>query len=70
MFENLGMGELSLIFLFFMLPVILWISALIDILKNNFQDNNKLIWVLVVILLPIIGAVLYFIIGKKQKITS
>ena len=70
MFENLGMGELSLIFLFFMLPVILWISALIDILKNNFQDNNKLIWVLVVILLPVIGAVLYFIIGKKQKITS
>jgi hypothetical protein len=70
MFENLGMGELLVILLFFLLPVILWISALIDILKSNFQDNNKLIWVLVVIFLPVIGAILYFVIGKKHKITT
>jgi hypothetical protein len=69
MFENLGVGEL-LVLLFFLLPIIFWVFALIDILKNNFQDNNKIIWVLVVIFLPIIGAVLYFIIGKKQKMAS
>jgi len=69
MFGNLGVGELILI-LFFLLPAILWIIALIDILKSDFQGNNKIIWVLVVIFLPIIGAILYFIIGKNQKITA
>jgi hypothetical protein len=42
---------------------------LIDILKSNFRDTNgKIIWALVVIFLPVIGSILYFLIGKSQKI--
>ncbi len=48
----------------FILPLI----ALIDILKNNFSDNNKIIWVLVVLFFPLIGAILYYTIGTKQKV--
>ncbi len=54
----------------FLLGVIPTIIALIDILKSKFERNNKLIWVLVVLFLNLIGAVLYFTIGKKQKIES
>jgi hypothetical protein len=46
----------------FLLPVI----ALIDILKSKFDGNDKIVWVLVVLFLPILGSVLYFIIGKKS----
>ncbi|WP_461640619.1 PLD nuclease N-terminal domain-containing protein [Labilibaculum euxinus] len=42
--------------------------ALIDIVKNEFTNSNKLIWVLVILLFPFIGTILYFIIGTKQKI--
>ena len=41
----------------------------LDILKSDFRDTNgKIIWALVVIFLPVIGSILYFLIGKSQKI--
>nr|WP_292249309.1 PLDc N-terminal domain-containing protein [Mesonia sp.] len=52
--------------LFFIIPII----ALIDILKNRFEGNNKLIWTLVVLFTSIIGSILYFLIGRKYKIDS
>ena len=48
--------------------VLMWVSAFVDILKNNFKKNNKLIWIIVVVMIPIIGAILYFMIGRNQKI--
>ena len=51
---------------FLIIPII----ALVDILKSEFTGNNKLIWVLVVLLSWIIGAILYFIIGRNQKIQN
>ncbi len=44
------------------------IIALIDILKSEFTDNNKLIWVLVTLLGGFIGVILYFLIGRDQKV--
>jgi hypothetical protein len=46
----------------FLLPLI----ALIDILKSRFDGNDKIVWVLVVLFLPVLGSVLYFLIGKKS----
>jgi hypothetical protein len=46
----------------------MWVSAFVDILKNNFRKNYKLIWIIVVVMVPIIGAILYFMFGRKQKI--
>jgi hypothetical protein len=64
----LGAGELYVLMfvatIFFVVPIV----ALVDILKSEFEGNNKLIWVLVVLLSWIIGAVIYFIIGRKQKV--
>jgi heme/copper-type cytochrome/quinol oxidase subunit 4 len=64
----LGVQEFS-IFIVFALFWIVTIVALVDVLKSNFESNNKLIWVLVVIFTNIIGAILYFTIGRKQKIS-
>ncbi len=61
---NLGGYEILLILMGVLLPVI----ALADILKSKFEPVNKLIWVLVVIFTNIIGAALYFMIGRGQKI--
>jgi hypothetical protein len=50
--------------------ILLPIIALIDILKNKFKGNDKIVWVLVVIFFNIIGSILYFVIGKNQKIKT
>ncbi|MFN8363131.1 MAG: PLDc N-terminal domain-containing protein [Cloacibacterium normanense] len=51
-----------------LLPSVLWIFALIDILKATFKDStNKIIWVLIVLLLPVLRFILYFILGYQQK---
>ncbi|MCX2720270.1 PLDc N-terminal domain-containing protein [Lentiprolixibacter aurantiacus] len=48
--------------------LVLTLVALVDILGNKFEGNDKLIWVLVVIFLGIIGVFLYFAMGQKQKL--
>ncbi|MBN2697917.1 MAG: PLDc N-terminal domain-containing protein [Bacteroidales bacterium] len=42
--------------------------ALVDILTSRFEGNDKLVWVLVVLFFPFIGALLYFAIGRQRKI--
>ena len=66
---SLSVIHFIIAFIFILLPSIFWIIALIDILKSDFRDTNvKIIWALVVIFLPVIGSILYFLIGKSQKI--
>ena len=60
----LGLWQLMLIFLGLLFPLI----ALIDVLRSEFKGNNKLIWVIVIIFLSFFGALLYFLIGIRQKI--
>ncbi len=43
---------------------VLWIWALIDCLSGS--NSNKLVWVIVIILLPILGSILYFLLGKSR----
>jgi hypothetical protein len=57
-----------IIVLTLLLGIIPTIIALVDILRNKFEDNNKIVWVLVVLFLNLIGAILYFIIGRNQRI--
>ncbi|WP_419768866.1 PLDc N-terminal domain-containing protein [Arcobacter sp.] len=55
----------------FFVPLIIfvyYIYALIDILKSEFTGNNKLIWLIIYFILPFVGVLLYFLIGRKQKI--
>jgi hypothetical protein len=53
---------------FIFLTLGLWLFCLIDILRNKFEQNDKMVWVLVVLLLPILGSLLYVAIGMRKKI--
>jgi TonB family protein len=71
--SNLGMPELTLILgivlLFWLVPLAFAVVALVSILRSQFPGpNDKLVWTVVAILVPIVGPILYFIIGTKQRI--
>ncbi len=71
--EILGfIGPQEIIIILLVVPIFLVVPliALVDILKSDFEGNNKIIWVLVLLFLWIIGAILYFIIGRDQKIKN
>lgn len=48
--------------------VLIPLVALIDILRSDFKDNNKLVWVIVVLFFNVIGGLFYFIIGVNQRL--
>jgi sterol desaturase/sphingolipid hydroxylase (fatty acid hydroxylase superfamily) len=53
-----------------LLCLVLWIWALVDIINSRFrEDTTKLVWALIVIFIPFIGTILYYIIGREQKIS-
>lgn len=58
------MDTMSLNYLIYVLCVVLWIAALVDCLKSS--NPNKIVWVLVIILLPFLGSILYFLIGRSS----
>ena len=69
-----GLGTLELVLILFvcfllLVPAIFWLIALIDILQSKFNDNDKLIWFIVVFFLPVVGTILYYVLGKKQKVS-
>lgn len=59
----MGSGEI-LIFVLILLPVVVAIIALLDLLKQ--PDNfNKIIWSIIILILPLFGALIYFTKGKR-----
>ncbi len=64
------LGLLFFIFFMSILGLLIPIIALIDIIRSEFIGNNKIAWVLIVIFFPIIGAIIYFVIGNEQKIKN
>jgi hypothetical protein len=52
-----------------LLCLILWIWALVDIIQSRFrEESTKIIWCLLVIFLPFIGTILYYVIGREQRL--
>jgi len=58
------------IFAFFiaLVSIVLWMWMLIDCLTNKELDSNeKLVWTLVIVFTHMIGAIIYFFVGRKKK---
>ncbi len=51
-----------------LIGLIIFLAALIDCLRSKFTKSNKIVWLLVILLVPYIGPLLYLFIGRKQKI--
>ncbi len=65
LFLNLGTQELILSGPV-LLTVILYIYCLIHCIRNNrLQGNSKLLWLIIILIAPFIGSLIYLAIGKK-----
>lgn len=63
-----GLVVWSVFLLLVLVSLIPWLIALVDMLRHEFRvPQNKLIWLLTLLFVPVIGWVLYFYIGRKQK---
>lgn len=53
------------------LSLFIWFSTLLDIICSEFKDpSNKIVWILLVLFLAPLGIILYFLIGRSQKIEN
>lgn len=55
---------LMVILFIFLFPLL----ALISVLMNDFRGNEKIMWVVIIIILPFLGSLLYFLIGRDKRI--
>jgi hypothetical protein len=46
------------------------IIAIMDIVKSSMDQTKKIIWALVVLLLPVVGMIAYFVIGREKPIAK
>ncbi len=47
---------------------VFWILMIIDVAKRKFKnENDKIVWILIVILLSWLGAVIYYFVIKKDN---
>ena len=65
--KMIGLSELIVLIGIF--HFILWLIATIRILTSKFVGYYKIIWLLIVLVVPVIGPIGYFTIGKKQRIS-
>ena len=49
-----------------LLVLILDIIAIVDVLKSSMDTSAKALWIILILILPVVGMVLYFLIGKKK----
>ena len=71
LFINLGMPEILLLLFIAGVPFILLLVCVIDILKSDFKDSTtKLIWILIVLFLPVLGSLIYLLMGRSQKVVA
>jgi hypothetical protein len=73
----MGIGAIIVVLLFFLIPavifclviasIIFWVFMLVDVVNRKFkQESDKTLWLLVVILTGLIGAIIYYFQIKKS----
>ncbi len=52
--------------LFYLIILIIDIVVIVDILKSNKDTEKKVLWIIAVVFLPVLGPILYYLIGKNR----
>lgn len=66
-------GGLEILFILFLLPLALlsfafWVWMLVDAAQNKGLDQNeKVVWIIVIALLHFLGALIYLIFGRPRR---
>jgi len=46
-----------------------WIKTLIEIGRSNFKDDtHRVLWLIFVVLMPLIGMIFYYALGRNRRI--
>ena len=45
--------------------LIIDVLVIIDILRSNKDNERKVLWILAVVCLPVLGPILYYVIGRR-----
>ncbi len=53
--------------LLWILVTVLDIIAIVSILKSSADTGTKILWVVLVVLLPVLGMILYFLMGPGRR---
>ncbi len=65
---GIGLGMFLLFAVISLIGLVLWIWALIDALRNPaLSDTQRVVWVLVIFFTQILGAIVYFAVGRKSS---
>jgi hypothetical protein len=52
----------------FILEIALLVIALVDLVRReHVTGGNKIVWILVIVLINLIGPIVYFIFGRKER---
>jgi hypothetical protein len=53
-----------------LVAVVAWVVALVDIVRRRHELASKQLvaWILLVVILPVVGTVLYFALGRKPAV--
>ena len=46
--------------------LVLDIIAIVDAVKSSMDTGKKILWIVLILILPVIGLILYFLVGKKK----
>ncbi len=50
-----------------LIVLVLDIIAIVDALKSSMDTGKKALWIILILILPVIGMALYFLIGRKAR---
>lgn len=67
-FSLMMVAVFLLLFVLSVLGTILWVWMIIDCAKRKFKnDNDRVLWILVLVFAGLIGALIYYFVVKKAK---
>lgn len=55
-------------FIFGIIWFILIVVTLLDLFKSSLPTNTKLLWLIVILIAPVLGSLIYLLWGKNQRI--
>jgi hypothetical protein len=52
--------------LFYLIILVIDVMAIVDIVNSGKDNGKKVLWIVVVVFLPVLGPILYYLIGKRM----
>lgn len=54
-------------FLLAILILVFDVAAIVDAIRGRLAIEKKILWILLILFLPVLGMILYFLLGRPEK---